>query len=225
MKWFKRRNSGDPHPVNAIYVWRSWKGYYVKDVVPGALQVRAKPTDSAENILSRLPSTIRRFLFHVDLTETTNFPADRMLLVDMLRERSISVLNWRVTDLRKRTIHAVTRRLGLPCAEASREGDARELLIIKTDRNYGGYSERLLNRRHRQTLGVPRLSLPIRNAFDYKVMPRSDVPSSWWDDPHLIVECFISNREHRMYRVRVCTGSLRLLERLFAVASEENLPL
>ena len=88
MRWFRRQSPEDSIPVNAVYTWRSWKGYYVKDVVPGAFQVRAKPTDSAENILSRLPSTIRRFLFHVDLTETTNFPADRMLLVDMLRVRS-----------------------------------------------------------------------------------------------------------------------------------------
>jgi hypothetical protein len=203
MGWFWRRTAVDAEPVNAVYVWPSWKGYYVGDVVPRARQVLANPSDRAEDVLAKLPPTIRRFLFHLDLTETANFPLDRMGLLNALQARSIRVFNAGVTSLGKRTLHTLARRLGLPCAEAPRTGDASELLMVKTDRNYGGRSERILGRRYRRLLGVQSCSPPIRDAFDYRVLPRSKIPAAWWDDPDLVVERFISNREHRMHRVRI----------------------
>jgi hypothetical protein len=135
MRWFWRRTAIDAEPVNAVYLWPSWKGYYVKDVVPHALRVRARPSDRADDVLAKLPSTTQRFLFHLDLTETAYFPLDRTALLSALQARSIRVLNGGVTSLSKRVLHALARRLGLPCAEAPRTGDARELLIVKTDRN------------------------------------------------------------------------------------------
>jgi hypothetical protein len=203
MSWFWRRTPVDAEPVTAVYLWPSWKGYYVKDVVPRALPVRANPNHRAEDVLAKLPSTIRQFLFHLDLTETANFPLDRTGLLNALQARSVRVLNGQVTNLSKRALHALARRLGLPCAEAPRSGDPRELLIVKTDRNYGGRSERILGRRYRRLLGVRSCSPPIRDAFDYRVLPRSEIPAPWWDDPDLVVERFISNREHRMHRVRI----------------------
>jgi hypothetical protein len=203
MGWLWRRPPAEAHPLNAVYAWPTSKGYYAEKVVPRRLDLRAKPADLAEEVCARLPATVRGFLFHIDVTETGKFPLDRARLIEELRARSIRVLNAQVTNIAKRTVHAVVRQLALPCALAPREGDERELLIVKTDRNYGGRNERWLSRRDRRLLGLADGSADIRGAFDYKLVSRADVPSPWWDDPDLVVERFITNRDHRLHRVHV----------------------
>lgn len=203
MDWFWRRPRVETGPSNAVYAWPTSKGYYAEKVVPRRLDLRARPADTAEEVSARLPVTVRSFLLHIDVTDTSNFPLDRQRLLEELRARSIRVLNGQVTNISKRTIHALAQQLALPCAQASREGDGSELLIVKTDRNYGGRNERLLPRRYRRALGLTGDSALISGAFDYKLAPRKEVPASWWDDPHLVVERFIADPGHRLHRVHV----------------------
>jgi len=184
-------------------VWPASKGYYAEKAVPRRMDIRARLADTAEEVSSRLPATVRSFLFHIDVTDSGKFPLDRTHLLEKLRARSIHVLNAHVTDISKRTIHAHSERLGLPCTLASREGDGHELLIVKTNRNYGGRSERLLTGRDRRRLGLTDDPALIRDAFDYKLMPRAEVPGPWWDDPHLVLERFVTDREHRLHRVHI----------------------
>lgn len=66
-----------------------------------------------------------------------------------------------------------------------------------------GRSERLLPRRHRRLLGITDGPALIRDAFDYKLMPRAEVPAPWWDDPHLVLERFVTGREDRLHRVHI----------------------
>jgi hypothetical protein len=193
---------------NVVYAWPTWKRYYACEAVPEALEVRAHPRDAGARIVSCLPRSASRFLFHIDLTEPGRFPLDRAGLIAELEKRSIRVLNGRVTDLRKRTLHETTRRLGIPCAEAPSVGSPSDLLLVKTDRNYGGRSERLLGRRLRKLLGVRDAAPPIRHAFDYRLMRRNAVPRCCWTDPDLAVERFISNPEGRIYRVHVVLDHL-----------------
>ena len=188
---------------NAVYVWPASKGYYAEKAVPRRIDVRARPADTAEEIVSRLPATVRAFLFHIDLTETGNYPLDRRGLIEKLKARSIRVLNAGVTSIAKRTLYDLARQIGAPCLQATPDGDAQELLIAKTNRNYGGRNERLLPRRDRRLLGMSEGSSHIRGAFDYKVLPRAHVPRSWWEDPDLVLERYISNREHRFHRVHI----------------------
>lgn len=184
-------------------MWPTCKGYYAERVVPRRLEIRAAPSDRAGEICARLPASVRNFLFHLDVTDTGNWPLERVRLLEELSARSIRVLNAAATTIAKRKIHALTGQLGLPCARASREGDGRELLIVKTDRNYGGRNEGLLPRRHRRLLGLTGGTRHIRGALDYRVIPRAEVPTTWWDDPYLVVERFISDPQQRLHRVRI----------------------
>jgi hypothetical protein len=206
MSWLWGRSAAETSPLNAVYAWPACRGYYAEKAVPRRLDIRAKPTDLAGEISARLPAAIRTFLFHVDVTDASNFPLDRARLIELLNTRSIRVLNARVTDISKRRVHALAEQLALPCARASRDGDGRELLIVKTDRNYGGRNERLLPRRYRRALGVAEGSSIIRGAFDYKLVPRAEVPAPWWDDPHLVLERFITNPAHRLHRTHIVLG-------------------
>jgi len=203
MSWFWNRPAAETGSPNAVYAWPACRGYYAEKAVPRRLEIRAKPTDLASEISARLPEAVRAFLFHVDVTDTSNFPLERGRLIQLLQARSIRVLNAHVTDISKRAVHALAQQLALPCARASRNGDGRELLIVKTDRNYGGRNERLLPRRYRRALGLTDGSAIIRGAFDYKLVPRAEVPAPWWDDPHLVLERFITNPARRLHRTHI----------------------
>lgn len=186
---------------NAVYFWPTLRGFYAAKVIPGCLKIRGKPTDTAEEVLARLPADVRGFLFHIVLTETGNFPSGRARLVEALEARGVRVWNARVTDISKRRVHAINTQAGLPCVLAPREGEDAEPLIVKTDRNYGGRAERGLTARQRRVLGLGDGSSLIRDPFDYKVLPRGKVPAAWWSDPDLVIERFITNPEQRHYRV------------------------
>jgi hypothetical protein len=201
--WFWRRPPAEEGPIDVVYVWPTTKGYYAEKVVPRRLDIRARPSDSAELVSARLPAGVRSFLFHIDMTDSARFPSDRSRLVEELRARSVRVLNAQVTDISKRAVHAVAQRLGLPCTLASHEGQQRELLIVKTDRNYGGRSERLLSGRDRRLLHLTAGFPLIRDTFDYKLMPRVEVPEPWWEDPQLVLERFVTDHESRLHRVHV----------------------
>ncbi len=190
-------------PRNAVYEWKSWDGWYVKALLPDVLRIAARPGHTCQDVLRLLPPSVTRFLFHLDLTDTSRFPVERHELIEALETRSIRVVNARPANLSKRVVQALCRRLELPSVEVLPEGDAEELLIVKSDFNYGGRSERLLSGSQRKLLGVRKPGRAIRNAFDYKVMPRACVNESAWRNPDVFIERFIDNREHRMWRVRI----------------------
>lgn len=60
MRRLSRKKTAESEPLNAVYVWKSWEGYYVKDVVPRALQILAKPTDKAAQVVSQLVHAPKR---------------------------------------------------------------------------------------------------------------------------------------------------------------------
>lgn len=201
--WFWRRLLAGRSRFDAVYVWPTTRGYYAEKVVPRRFDIGAQPSDSAELVLARLPAKTSSFLFHIDMTDSSGFPLDRARLVELLHERSVRVVNGRVTNISKRLVHDLSQQLSLPCVLASRQGDRRELLIVKTDRNYGGRSERILSDRDRQLLGIPTGPPFIRDTFDYKLMPREDVPDAWWEDPQLVLERYVTDRDNRLFRVHV----------------------
>jgi hypothetical protein len=190
-------------PRNAVYEWKSWDGWYVKALLPDVLHVEAWPKHESQDVMRLLPTTVRRFLFHLDLTDTSRFPVGRHALLEALEARSIRAVNAKPTDLSKRAVQKLCRRLDLPSSEASPDGDGEELLIVKSDFNYGGRSERLLSRGQRKLLGARKPGRAIRNAFDYRVALRGRIRESLWRDPEVFIERFIDNREHRLWRARI----------------------
>jgi hypothetical protein len=203
MHWWDLRLSRNAGSRNAVYAWPTAKGYYAEAVVPRVRNLRAKPRETAQAVLHRLKRDTTGFLFHLDLTDTCNFPQERERLVEELRTRGIRVWNAGLTNISKRAVHGTLRRLSLPSVLADRQGDAGERLMVKTDRNYGGRSEQWLSSRDRRALKLEGGSAVIGGAFEYRVMTRDEVPVSWWDDPELVIERFVENQEQRLHRVHV----------------------
>lgn len=170
--WRKNAKPACDAPRNAVYEWKSWNGWYVKALLPAALHLEARLEHDAADVLRLLPATVRRFLSHLDLTDMSRFLAGRCALMEALEARSIRVVNAKPTDLSRRAVQALCRRLDLPGAEASPDGESKEFLIVKSGFNYRGRSERLLSRGQRKLLCARKASRAIRHGFDYKVSPR-----------------------------------------------------
>jgi len=201
--------SVEPRPPAArsgayvVYEFRAWSEFLVTRVFPGAVRLRARPNDIARDVERRIPPEARYFLFHLDMSVTKAFPRGRAQLLRALRRRGVIPLNADVDDITKRSIQAACRRLDIPVASAPRRGADGELLIVKTNCNYGGEGERTIPRALRTRLGIGALSRDIRGAADYRIIPREEVPEQWWTDDSLVVERYVSNRAHRFYRAYV----------------------
>jgi hypothetical protein len=153
-----------------------------------------------DTILAAVPAHAKRFVFHLNCTLTGHFPPSRVPLISALAARGIAVVNADATDISKRTIQRTCLDSGLTSVLADPDGPLDELVIVKTNFNYGGASERELSAPERRLLGIPEPSALIQEPQDYKVLPRREVDPSWWDDPSLTVERYIENRDNRCYR-------------------------
>ncbi len=168
--------------------------------VPEAVRVTARIGESADEILARLPAGIDAFAFHLNMTTTAAFPTDRQALIHELLARRIVPLNATVTDISKTRVHEQCRAFGLPTPATDIHGKPSELVIVKTDLNFGGKSERQLPPAHSSTVGLP-IATVMSDWTAYQIMRREDVPTVWWHDPALVIERFIDNRAHHLYRV------------------------
>jgi hypothetical protein len=194
-----------------IYEWDAWWQFKLVRAVPEAGRLTATPGESADEVLARCPPGASAFAFHINATYSVEFPHRRAALVSGLEARGIVPINASVVDISKRWVQAQCAASGLPVAAASVDGDADERVIVKTDQNYGGRSERLLTEAQRTALGLSRPSTEVSSAHEYPVMPRRDVPAAWWADPALAIERYIANRAHVIYRVSVAGNRVDIL--------------
>ncbi len=133
---------------------------------------------------------------HVDLTRTPREYTERAATYPV-------AINGRFVDNTKRT---VSRNLVTP-------GDGYEgPVIVKSDLNYGGSPERVMERRtsgwaaRRAASLRRRLPWTLRseiNPKDYRVYGRrAEVPRSVWWNRHLVVERFFAEESEGMYWLR-----------------------
>lgn len=169
--------------------------------VPEAFRLTARPGEHAHDVLRRCAPTTIAFAFHVNATFSANFPHDRNALISGLESRGIVPINAAITDISKRWVQAQCAACGIPVATASRDGDPDERVIVKTDHNFGGHSERLLAPDELTSLAVPSPSTVVLDPHAYPVLSRRDVPIAWWTDPALAIERYIENRSHHIYRI------------------------
>jgi len=184
----------------AIYEWQTKHAFLFSVLCPSSLRVEANANDWAGDVLRRLSGHIRLFVFHLNLTQTASFPHDRPELCRALSHAGISVVNANVTNISKAFIQASCGRLGLPTTEATPEGDQDEMLIVKTNLNYGGLGERALDTKDLRILGWRAFDCPT-DAKSYKVLKRRNVAQSEWNDPSLFIERFVRNQADRFCRV------------------------
>lgn len=195
-----------------VYEWLTKPDFLVFALFPDASVLRASAHDEADLVLRKIPSRTDAFLFHLNCTVTDRFPADRRRLIDGLLDRRIRPLNAAITNISKRSIQERCRRLGLNSTLAERAGDDDELVIVKTDLNYGGKNELTLTLAERTQIGIPNLPEIITKYSDYKVLPRRQVPEEWWQNETLVCERFISNTGDRWYRAFRFLSRMVLLE-------------
>jgi hypothetical protein len=206
-----------------VYNWRTWAGYLLPTLFRKAISIDAKPGDSAEDILVRLPSDFTHFAFHLCLSLKDRFPTSRGYLVEELNARGISVLNGYVVNTTKRYLHAVCHKAGLPCLAAGQDGPLEELLIAKSNCNYGAEAERRLEPALRKVLALAEPSISIANSMDYHILRRCDVPMEFWRDPGIILERFVSNVNDIFFRVHVC-GRHVVVERVIDPLPIKKMP-
>jgi hypothetical protein len=190
----------EPHTV--IYDWRPYRGFAILNVFAGALRIGASVDDELETLLARIPASTDTFLFNLDLSFTSRFPAKRQELLTELRRRGVDVWNAFATDSSKRHVQQVCRDAGLPCAATPKEGDPHELVIVKSNANFGSKSERALSRPEREKLHIAEPQALFRSELAYLVASRRDVPDGLWQDEGLAIERYIRNAEHLFYRLR-----------------------
>jgi len=132
-------------------------------------------------------------ILHIDSTRVPD---------DCLQElsRYPRVLNGRVTDISKRSFSA----------QLLQRDDAYEgQVIVKTDANYGGISDRAAGPGGgRMSFATGKVQAPWRRAKflspeDYPVFDSlRAVPSGVWLNPRLVVEKFLAEREGDLYCLR-----------------------
>jgi hypothetical protein len=198
-------------PDNLVaYDSSAWKDFMLPTLFPRIRRLRASIYDESEKILKLLPSKTRYFLFHLDCTITHSFPLCRRDLIQGLQLQGIQLLNVQVTDISKQAVQRQCVELGLPGADAPREGDSDELLIIKTNLNWGGANEDRFSPRERRMLGLPPPTTVMGSSTDYKVMKRAKVPARYWNDARFAVEKFIRNEAESWHRLYVCFNRMIL---------------
>jgi hypothetical protein len=183
-----------------IYRWLTSDDFLVAKVVPDATNIEARVDDDLTRIVSQIPHDAACFHFHLNCTLTSAFPPVRNELLAYLRANNIPTINASLEDISKRTIQRRCAELGLNTTAASRNGDPDEMIIVKTDLNFGGDSEWALSSEERTALGIGEGSTHMWKANDYQVLRREDIESSWWDDQSLVCEKYVGNAEEKWYR-------------------------
>jgi len=185
-----------------VYDLSGWRGYLFPLIAPRATRLAVVPGENAAQVIARLPCrTMGAFAFHIDLTRTDDCPLERNAFLDMLHARSIRTINARVCDISKRAVQHICVRAGLHTTAAERTGDPAEMLIIKTDRNYGGEPESDLTAEQRTSLRIAEHDICHRADHGYEVLPRRAVPDITWYDRRFVVERYVDNAASLFYRV------------------------
>jgi hypothetical protein len=212
------------HAAVTLYVYRSWYRYLLPACLPGAVPLRARFGETAEDVLARLDPACSMFVFHINLTQSSRVPLDRTVLVEGLRARGIAVRNAQLTDISKRRLHEICARIGAASPRASRDGDPDEHLVLKTTYNYHGLRETLLTVEERELLGYDSPhDVPRREDAEYAIVARRDVPDALWTSPHWVVERYITNAAHRFHRVYVA-GDAMVVSRAFDPSTFKKMP-
>ncbi|MFF2542559.1 hypothetical protein ACFVUY_08340 [Kitasatospora sp. NPDC058063] len=188
-----------------VYDCSSWSGYLLQRLLPRATRIPAWRGQSSAEVLSAV--TVARtgmrtvVVFHVDLTFADEVPVGRRALTEELGRRGLTLVNHQVIDISKRSLQRSCAKLGLPTTAARRYGPPDELVMVKTDRNYGGVPELMAERRADGADVGPGKGAP--EPPEYTVARRCDLDDAVWSRPDLFVETYVSNRRGLIYRAIV----------------------
>jgi hypothetical protein len=196
-----------------IYDWRGSPEFLLFRTLPRSRVLPATIGQPWRDLALQIDPECRFFFFHLNATFTGGFVKGRDQLVRELERRGIRCFNAAATNISKRFLHSTCLGLGLSHSLASPDGDPDELVIVKTDLNAGGDIEYRMPSEERVALGLDHPSEALIRLREtllarrvgirdiYPVLPRKSVLAEWWNDPQLVVERFIENREQRFCRI------------------------
>lgn len=199
----------------SVYVYRSWDGFLAQRLFPDAHLVSWEPADTATRVIKGLSRNTRIFFFHLDFSDSRRVPLDRSELLSRLSDMNVAVWNGYYSNLSRRALQSTLRQLGLPAAAAGAAGSPEEILIVKTDPNYGGQAEARLSQSERDRLGMEFKAKTMVGPWSYRILARAELAPELWFDSDVVIERYVSNSEGSFYRAYV-SGEVVILVKAFS---------
>jgi hypothetical protein len=188
----------------AVLEWRAWEGFLLQHVLgDDAERIEVDPfRELPSEQFDRICDSFKTVCFQINLSVRGRLPLRIRDLTNRFVERGVFVVNGFVQDIRKSTLQTHLETIGLNSVKVTPAGPAHEVLIVKTDLNYGGDLERQLPPENIAAAGFGDLISPeIKGAYYYKTVLRETLPAEIWNDPAIMIEKYISNAEDSFYRV------------------------
>jgi hypothetical protein len=157
--------------------------------------------DNFEAIIRRekFPKTI---LFHIDLSNYKSFFSDTQDPHSVAQKFGIQVLNYGLYDISKKKLQQVLMNLNLPSSAIIKEAArGNEMVIIKSDFNFGAYLERELSPPELTQLGINCDFQKIPRFNEYRVLDAQCVPEDLWKQNGIAIEKFIQNDQGTYVRI------------------------
>ena len=183
-----------------VYEWKAWEGFLISHLIADYCRLTASYDDTSIDLEKGLSPNIKAVLLQINLSRSKDFPRRRRELINLFNARGILVLNSGVEDITKRNLHRLLETANLPHLAATPQGNADEVLFVKSNLNYGGVAEQNLPE-HLHTCIAGSHGGTIDRHDGYYVAPRKDLPLNIFSDDTVVVERYISNPEHSFYRV------------------------
>ena len=188
----------------AVLEWRAWEGFLLQHVLgDDAERIEVDPfRELPSGVFEHICDSFETVCFQINLSVRGRLPLRIRDLTNRFVERGVFVVNGFVQDIRKSTLQTHLETIGLNSVKVTPAGPAHEVLIVKTDLNYGGDLERHLPPESIAAAGFERLISPdIKGAYYYKTVLREMFPAEMWNDPAIMIEKYIDNAENSFFRV------------------------
>lgn len=183
-----------------IYSFNTNEKYLAQHLFPNAIVLNASILDDPHTILKKIPSHTNYFLFHINLSETTNIPKNRDTLIKRLHEEEIIPINNHLTDITKKNLTKMLGKANSKSLQASKVGNPDDPLIIKSNYNYGGLQEKKLEQHKRLALGISKTP-KTKGIFKYQIKLRSDIKDELFEDKTLHIEQYVANNQDAFIRI------------------------
>jgi hypothetical protein len=204
----------------AVLEWRAWEGFLLTHVLgDDAERIEVDPfRELPSEEFDRICDSFATVCFQINLSVRGRLPLRIRDLTNRFVERGVFVVNGLVQDIRKSTLQTHLETIGLGSVKVTPSGSAHEVLIVKTDLNYGGDLERHLPPENIAAAGFEHLISPeIKGAYYYKTVLREMLPAEIWNDPAIMIEKYIDNAENSFYRVYF-SGERVIIVKAFAAS-------
>jgi len=204
-----------------IYKWGTSHHFLLQHLFPEAEIIQAEPRVDDERIISIAHQIANKhqdeeihWFFQINLSYSQKWLCNRAGTVQVLLDLGFQVYNSDVTDIRKRSLQKLIRKIGLNCVTVDKQdSEGATPVIVKTNYNYGGEFESMLSPELIRALGFESVTgCNIQSFVGYYRTTLAAVDKTIWQDERLVVERCIENSDNRFYRFYRCGKNAILCE-------------